>query len=71
VKLLVQNLKERQTDYGQWVHVIGYITSIDHYSTGTSEGNMFKTIGLQALVLWNAEDLDIASYESALAAEKD
>ncbi|KAI5860102.1 CST complex subunit Ten1 [Durotheca rogersii] len=75
VTLLLQNLKSEQTDIGQWVHVIGYITSIGQAlakATTTSEiaaPAAIASVGVQALVLWTAEDLDISSYEQTLASE--
>ncbi|KAI1140249.1 CST complex subunit Ten1 [Hypoxylon sp. FL0543] len=70
VALLLENLKAEQTDVAQWVHVIGYITSIEQ-TTLKSMGPHTASVGVQALVLWIAEDLDIQSYEKALASETD
>lgn len=66
VTLLLQNLKSEQTDIGQWVHVIGYITSFKQVPAKASTGFQLANVGVQALILWTAEGLDISSYEKAL-----
>ncbi|KAF3008159.1 hypothetical protein E8E14_003905 [Neopestalotiopsis sp. 37M] len=68
VKLLLENLRSGQTDVGQWVHVLGYITSVtkkaqDREISQTSGAN----VGVQALLLWSAQDLDIAAYTDSMA----
>ncbi|KAI1851096.1 hypothetical protein JX266_003761 [Neoarthrinium moseri] len=63
VKLLLQSLKSNQTDAGQWVHVIGYITSITRSSASNERSSDVTDVGVQALVLWVAEDLDLPAYE--------
>ncbi|KAI1501921.1 CST complex subunit Ten1 [Biscogniauxia marginata] len=69
VKLLLQSLKSEQTDIGQWIHVIGYVTSIRHTPGKTTASNARRRgatcVSVQALVLWTAEDLDISTYEQA------
>ncbi|KAI0838780.1 CST complex subunit Ten1 [Hypoxylon sp. FL0890] len=69
VALLLQNLKAEQTDIGQWIHVIGYITSIKQALLKANVVPHTASVGVQALVLWVAEDLDIQSYENALVSE--
>ncbi|KAI1418512.1 CST complex subunit Ten1 [Hypoxylon sp. FL1857] len=69
VALLLESLKHEQTDVGQWIHVIGYITSIKQTSPKASTEPHTASVGVQAVVLWIAEDLDIASYEKALISE--
>ncbi|KAL7622787.1 hypothetical protein AAE478_006466 [Parahypoxylon ruwenzoriense] len=69
VTLLLQNLRSEQTDIGQWVHVIGYITSIKQTSAKATTASHTASIRVQVLVLWIAEGLDISSYEKALAPE--
>lgn len=72
VTLLLRNLKSEQTDVGQWVHVIGYITSTStkQMSTKATMGPHTADVGVQALVLWSAEDLDIVSYEKTFVSER-
>lgn len=69
VTLLLQNLNSEQTDIGQWVHVIGYITSIDRTFAKATVGSHTENIGVQVLVLWTARDIDISSYENTLVSE--
>ena len=71
VNLLVQALKTNHTDIGSWVNVTGYVTSIDQNTVRSAKGGPSATVGVQALLVWAAEDLDIAAYESALAADND
>ena len=69
VKLLVQSLKTRQTDIGSWVNVTGYVTSIEQNMARPAKGDPAAAVGVQALLVWAAEDLDIAAYERALVAD--
>ncbi|KAI1097213.1 CST complex subunit Ten1 [Jackrogersella minutella] len=69
VTLLLQNLNSEHTDIGQWVHLIGYITSIKQIFAKPTTTSHVVSIGVQALVLWIAEDLDISSYEKTLTLE--
>ncbi|KAI1284163.1 CST complex subunit Ten1 [Xylaria sp. FL0933] len=68
VNLLLETLKSEQTDAGQWVHVIGYITFVD---AGSSRNKSVPRIGVQALVLWIAQDLDLRAYENSMLADAD
>ncbi|KAI1381033.1 CST complex subunit Ten1 [Hypoxylon crocopeplum] len=69
VTLLLENLKSEQTDIGQWVHVIGYVTSVKQMVDRATMESPAAKVGVQALVLWIAEDLDISSYEKTLVSE--
>ncbi|KAH6652720.1 hypothetical protein BKA67DRAFT_536443 [Truncatella angustata] len=64
VKLLLHGLRNGQTDVGQWVHVIGYITSMVKAISIHTKPTVPKT-SVQALVVWSAEDFDIATYEKS------
>ncbi|KAK9415383.1 hypothetical protein SUNI508_10573 [Seiridium unicorne] len=67
VKLLLQCLNTGQTDVGRWVHVMGYVTSITKprdVHRNTCDG---AYVGVQALVLWPADDLDISAYEDSVS----
>ncbi|KAI1351009.1 CST complex subunit Ten1 [Xylaria sp. FL0043] len=68
VNLLLETLKSEQTDCGQWVHVIGYITFVD---AGSSRNKPVPRIGVQALILWIAQDLDLRAYENSMLADAD
>lgn len=62
VNLLLKSLN-KETDIGQWVHVIGYVTSI-RKSEATPVSNLVAAkVGVQAIVLWTAEDVDLVAYE--------
>ncbi|KAI0205853.1 CST complex subunit Ten1 [Astrocystis sublimbata] len=74
LKLLLETLKAEQTNRGQWVHVVGYLTFVDNPvspATATSLRQSSKPtstvrISVQALFLWIARDLDIAAYEKSM-----
>ncbi|KAI0885777.1 CST complex subunit Ten1 [Annulohypoxylon maeteangense] len=70
VKLLLETLKSEQLEIGQWVHVIGYVTSFQILMTKSKEPRCSSSVHVQALVLWTAEDLDISSYEKAFASNR-
>ncbi|KAI0179342.1 CST complex subunit Ten1 [Hypoxylon sp. FL1284] len=71
VKLLLEKLNAEQTDIGQWVHVIGYVTSIQQTLAKATTASCTANVGVQALVLWIAEDLDVASYEQSFVSKAD
>ena len=64
VNLLLQGLGVSQTDVGQWVHVIGYVTSIQQAKVQRSTSASVQ-VAVQALILWQAVELDLASYEAS------
>ncbi|KAI2640077.1 CST complex subunit Ten1 [Xylaria nigripes] len=71
VRLLLQTVKSEQTDVGQWIHVIGYLTSIRHTTAATDyrncpERKTVLRVGVQALILWTAQDLDLGAYEKSM-----
>ncbi|KAI1308477.1 CST complex subunit Ten1 [Xylaria venustula] len=66
VNLLLGTIKSEQTDAGQWVHVIGYLTFTNQNS---SRGNTAPCVGVQALMLWIAQDLDLVAYEKSMLAD--
>ncbi|KAI1428653.1 CST complex subunit Ten1 [Xylaria sp. FL1777] len=66
VKLLLETLKSEQTDVGQWVHVIGYLSSIHRNSSRSKTG---PRVVVQALILWVARDLDLGAYEKSMLAD--
>ncbi|KAI1439174.1 CST complex subunit Ten1 [Xylaria sp. CBS 124048] len=75
VKLLLGTLKSEQTDIGQWVHVIGYLTFIrPAIATDPRNGPGKKAVpcvDVQAILLWTARDLDLGAYEKSLLADSD
>ncbi|KAI3326130.1 CST complex subunit Ten1 [Xylariaceae sp. AK1471] len=73
VKLLLKTLKSEHTDVGQWVHVIGYVTFVKSVavtdSRSLSESKGAPRVGVQALILWIAQDLHLGVYEKSLLAD--
>ncbi|KAI1270175.1 CST complex subunit Ten1 [Xylariaceae sp. FL1019] len=75
VKLLLSTIKAEQTDVGQWIHVIGYITATEPnpklaaQKVATCETG--SAVSIQALLIWTARDLDIEKYERSMLAEAD
>lgn len=71
VKLLLETLKSRQTDIGQWVHVIGYLTFVEPGvvtdAQHSSKRNSTPRVGVQALIMWVAQDLHLGTYEKTLS----
>ncbi|TDZ26370.1 hypothetical protein C8034_v001716 [Colletotrichum sidae] len=64
VKLLLGTLKSEQIRVGEWVNVVGYVTS----PTGTRAKGTTRephNVGIQALMLWSAGPLDIQRYETS------
>lgn len=63
VRLLVSTLKSNETQIGEWVHVMGYITS-DQKHNRTPDARL--EIGVQAVVLWSAGPFSLTGYEKSL-----
>lgn len=66
VKLLLKNLGSAQTDVGQWVHVLGYITFAKKTRGCDIQSLPAVDVGIQALLLWSAQDLDITAYTNSM-----
>jgi hypothetical protein len=73
---LLETLNFEQTDTGQWVHVIGYLTFVNPAlpveAIGPQrhpENKATVRVGVQALLLWVARDLDLGTYEKSMLAE--
>ncbi len=56
-------MKSTETQIGEWVNVMGYITDNQRQDLTTDEES---EIGIQALVLWPAGPFNLASYEMSL-----
>ncbi|KAI1203386.1 CST complex subunit Ten1 [Nemania serpens] len=76
VNLLLSTLNSEQTDIGQWVHVIGYLTFVSPAvpvsaidQRHRSRSNTATRVGVQALVFWIARDLDLGAYEKSMLAD--
>ena len=66
VQLLVSTLGSEQTRVGEWVNVIGYITSERPEKHPEKGNHRTDKILVQALCLWSAGPLDVHRYELAL-----
>ncbi|KAI1159033.1 CST complex subunit Ten1 [Nemania serpens] len=76
VNLLLKTLNSEQTDIGQWVHVIGYLTFVNPAvpvaamdRRNPSRSSTATRVGVQALIFWIARDLDLGAYEKSMLAE--
>lgn len=69
VRLLLEKLTAEQTSVGEWVNVIGYISSAPPVLTKKSskKGSEASAVHVQALMLWSAGPLSISRYETCLA----
>ncbi|KUI58586.1 hypothetical protein VP1G_10959 [Cytospora mali] len=69
VRLLLERLTAEQTSVGQWVNIIGYISSAPSAPVKRSSNRRMEhpTVHVQALMLWSAGPLDIGRYETWLA----
>jgi hypothetical protein len=66
IKLLLSTLKSTDTDVGEWVNVIGYITTPTPIRHPVIQGPKAIT-DIQAIVLWSAGPLKIDQYENMLS----
>ena len=66
VKLLLETLKTENTQTGEWVNIIGYITASSVQQDPASANHKRAEVHVQALVLWSAGPLDIDRYEASL-----
>lgn len=70
VRLLLEKLTVEQTSVGQWVNVIGYISSPPS-APAKKQSSKYKietpVVHVQALMLWSTGPLDISRYETCLA----
>ncbi|KAK0613397.1 CST complex subunit Ten1 [Immersiella caudata] len=67
VDLVLERLGSQQTRIGEWVNVIGYISSI-HSSTDhrKPQENGDPMVQVQALIVWSAGTLDVQQYETSV-----
>lgn len=71
VQLLLTTMKAKETQVGEWVNVIGYITT--NPNTNPKDGNPSKDdsdLQVQALILWSAGSFDLHGYEQSLDQQK-
>lgn len=62
VKLVLERLGTDQTRAGEWVNVLGYITSIPFTTSKRGEA----IVCIQALLLWSAGPVDVQRYQASL-----
>lgn len=69
--LVLERLGPQQTRIGEWVNVIGYITSI-HPSTANRKlpDRGEPIVRVQALIIWLAGSLDVQRYETSVDASR-
>ncbi|KAJ0163673.1 hypothetical protein CTA2_2612 [Colletotrichum tanaceti] len=67
LRLLLGVVKSNQTQVGEWVNVVGYVTPPPPgaRAKGTTRGP--QKVAIQALVLWSAGPLDLQRYENSFA----
>ncbi|KAG9238143.1 CST complex subunit Ten1 [Amylocarpus encephaloides] len=63
VQLLLSSLKPHETQIGEWVNVIGYVTK---NSEGGGSNKDDIQIHVQALILWSTGSFDLHGYERSL-----
>lgn len=63
VRLLLKSLASNETQIGEWVNVMGYVTC--NSSTKKDPAGR-KDITIQAITLWGAKAFDLAGYERSL-----
>ncbi|KAK0735612.1 CST complex subunit Ten1 [Apiosordaria backusii] len=64
VNLVLQSLGAEQTRVGEWVNVIGYVTSTDSRKLG----DINPVVEVQAMLLWSAGPLNLQKYEASVKA---
>lgn len=62
VRLVLERLGAEQTSNGQWVNVLGYVTSISPTSSNRGE----PMVRVQALLLWSAGPVDVQQYQASV-----
>lgn len=78
VRLLLETLKGADTAVGEWVNVMGYVTSIRINNTkqvAQCRGGMQDVeeaiVHIQAILLWSAGSVNIGEYEKVLKDRKE
>ncbi len=70
---VLESVRLADLQVGSWINIIGYTSSRSvnpAYPFSVADPAVSYEIGVQATVLWNARELDIQNYETALAARK-
>jgi hypothetical protein len=66
VQLVLEKIGAEQTRIGEWVNVIGYVTSVSASLAGKSARHDGPSVHVQALLLWSAGPLDVQKYCSSV-----
>ncbi|KAK3988323.1 protein ten1 [Cladorrhinum sp. PSN332] len=64
VNLVLESLGSEQTRFGEWLNVIGYITSTGRKAP---DGNK-STVQVQGILVWSAGPLNLQTYEASVRA---
>lgn len=70
---VLESIRNCDVQIGAWLNVIGYTCgrAMDPlYPFDVGRSRVYSEIGIQAIILWNAESVDVGSYEKALEARK-
>lgn len=70
VGLLLNSLASNETQIGEWVNVMGYVTSCLNQQLKGPGGSGNREINIQAIVLWSAKAFDLQGYERSLDEKK-
>ncbi|KAK1584830.1 CST complex subunit Ten1 [Colletotrichum navitas] len=64
VQLLLGTIKPNQTQIGEWVNVVGYVTPLPPGTRAKGTTGEPRKAAIQALMLWSTGPLDLQRYES-------
>ncbi|KAK2003269.1 hypothetical protein LX36DRAFT_566555 [Colletotrichum falcatum] len=67
IQLLLGTIKPNQTQIGEWVNVVGYVTPSPSGTRVKGTAREPRKATIQALMLWSTGPLDLQRYESTFA----
>ncbi|EUC43003.1 hypothetical protein COCMIDRAFT_7475 [Bipolaris oryzae ATCC 44560] len=59
IEHVLERAKNTDVDVGTWLNVIGYVQQTKH-----------KAVSVQAVLIWDAGNVDLEAYQSAIQARK-
>jgi hypothetical protein len=62
VQVILDTITRKEVEVGSWLNVIGYVERRDEKEKG---------IFVQAIVIWDAGDVDLVAYEKAVRARQE
>ncbi|KAI9702570.1 MAG: hypothetical protein M1836_001050 [Candelina mexicana] len=74
IDLILSSIKSTDTQIGEWVNIIGYITAPEfsqHHATSNRNFKASNGVNVQALVLWSAGAVNLGDYERILEERKE